>query len=167
MTHRLETRLESASPRCRNHGYPGIEGGASRVAACRHRYDPETDGLLVGSRTGFLASSATTISPEPASAFAAAQEVGWPAMGAAELGRGRNVPHSLGRTGSAGGGFGGFPPAGGLGGKLGSEDRPVGGLPSSGAPRVAESRTRYAPPEVRPGGPGRVGKNSPKRWLPC
>ena len=64
-THRLETRLESASHGCRNYRYPTVEGRPSRVAACLPRYDPGTDGLLAGSRTGFGASPATTISPEP------------------------------------------------------------------------------------------------------
>src|ERR1039458_9296741 len=107
-THRLETRLESASHRCRNHRYPTDEGRPSRVAACLHWYHPGANGLFARSATGFGASSATTIPPEPAGAFAAPQEVGGTATGVAELGGGRSVPRSVGRTGAAGGGGGGF-----------------------------------------------------------
>lgn len=165
-THRLETRLESASHRWRNHRYPTVEGRPSRVAACLHWYHPGTNGLFAGSGTGFRASPAATISREPAGAFAAPQEVGWTATGVAELGGGRIVPRSVGRTGAAGGGAGGFPSAGGVGGKIGAENRPFGGVPPFGTARVAESCARYAPPEVRPSGPGGVEKNSPKCWQP-
>jgi hypothetical protein len=165
-THRLETRLESASHRCRNHRYPRVEGRPSRVATCLHWYHPGTNGLFAGSGAGFGASAATTIPPEPAGACAAPQEVGWTATGVAELGGGRSLPRSVGRTGAAGGGAGGFPSAGGTGGKTGAENRPLGGVPSFGAPQLAESCARYAPPEVRSGGPGGVEKNSPKRWQP-
>ena len=165
-THRLGTRLESASHDCRNHRYSTVEGRPSRVAARCHRYEPGTNGLLAGSGTGFGASPATTFSPEPSGAFAPPQEVGWTATGVAELGGGRSLPRPVGRTSSTGRGAGGFPPAGGVGGKIGSENRPLGGVPPFGTPRLAESRARYAPPEMRSGSPGGVEKNSPKCWQP-
>src|ERR1035438_2376990 len=139
-THRLETRLEGAGHGCRNHRYPAAKGRPSRTAARRHRYDPGTDGLVAGSRTGFGASPATTISPEPSGAFAAPPELGWAATGAAELGGGRSLPRPVGRTGAAGGSFGGFPSAGSVGGKMGSENRSLGGVPSFGTARVEESQ---------------------------
>jgi len=165
-TYRLETRLESASNRCQNRRYPAAEGRPSRVAARLHRYHPGTDGLPVGSRTGLGAPPATTISPEPANAFAAPQAMGRTATGVAELGRGRSVPGSVGRTGPAGGSPGRFTSAGGTGRKAGPENRPLGGVPSLGAARMAESGPRYAAPEERSRHPGGVEKNSPKRWQP-
>src|SRR5580700_2508050 len=107
--HRLETRLKSASRGCRNHRYPTVEGRPSRVAACLHWHHPGTNGLFAGSGTGFGASPATTISPEPASAFAAPQKVGRTATVVAELGGGRSIPRPVGRTGPTSGGAGGFP----------------------------------------------------------
>jgi hypothetical protein len=123
-TYRLETRLESASNHCQHRRYPAAEGRPSRVAGRLHRYHPGTDGLSVGSRTGLGAPPATTISPEPANAFAAPQAMGRTATGVAELGRGRSVPGSVGRTGPAGGSPGRFTSAGGTGRKAGPENRP-------------------------------------------
>ena len=166
-TYRLETRLGSASNRCQNHRYPAVEGRPSCIAARLHRHHPGTDGLTAGSRTGLGAPPATTISPEPADPFAAPKEMGRTASGVAELGRGRSVPGSVARTGSAGGSPRRFTSPGGAGGKAGPENRPLSGVPSLGAARMAESGARYAAPEKRSRGPGGVEKNSPKRWQPC
>jgi hypothetical protein len=166
-TYRLETRLESASHRCRSHRYPAIESPPSRVAARLHWHHYGTDGLAAGSWTGLSASPATTISPEPPGTFAAPQEMGWTAPHLAERGRGRSVSGSVGRTGPAGRSSGRFSSAGGAGGEVGPENCPLGSVPSLGATRVAKSRARYTPPEKRSGGPGGVEKNSPKRWQPC
>ncbi len=166
-TNRLETRLESASHGCRKPRYSAVESRPSRVAAGPHWHHPGTDGLLAGRGTGVGASPAATISPQPADALTAPQEMGRTETGVAELGRGRGVPDSVGRTSSAGGRSGGFSAAVGAGGKVGPQDRSVGRVPSLGAARVAKSRARYAAPEKRSGGPGGVEKNSPKRWQPC
>jgi hypothetical protein len=165
-THRLETRFESASHRCRNHRYPTVEGRPSRVAACLHWYHSGTNGLFAWSGTGFGASAATTISPDPAGACAAPQEVGWTATGVAELGGGRSLPRSVGRTGAAGGGAGGFPSAGGVGGKIGPENRPLGDVPPFGTARVAESCPDTRHPKCDPGAQAEWKKNSPKCWQP-
>ena len=75
-THRLETRLESASNRCQNQRHPAVESRPGCVAACFHRYHPGTGGLTAGSRTGLGTPPAATTSPESADTFAAPQETG-------------------------------------------------------------------------------------------
>src|SRR5208283_1575944 len=150
-THRLETRLESAKHCCQNHRYRAVEGCPSRAAARLRGDHSGTDGLPAGSRTGLSASPTTTISPDPPGAITPPQALGWTATGATEWGGGRGVLGSVGRDSTASGGSGGFPAAGGLGRKTGSENRPLGGVPSFGTARVAKSCARYAASQERSG----------------
>ena len=111
-TYRLESRLESASNSCQDPQSPVAEGRPSRVAARFYRYYWNR-GPHCSESAGLGAPPATTISPEPADAFAAPKEMGQTATGVAEVGRGRSLPGSVGRTSWAGGSPGCFTSPGG------------------------------------------------------
>jgi hypothetical protein len=161
-TFRFESRLESTNGNPPNHRDPAFEGGPGGAVARVGGYDPGTDSLFAGGGTGLGTPVATAVSPKSADGGVPSQEMGGTATGLAEPGRGRGVPCSVGRAGSAGGSPSRFTSPGRAGGKAGPENRPLGGVPSPGAARMAESGPRHAAPEERSRHPGGVEKKLPE-----
>jgi len=94
--------------------------------------------------------------------------LGRSAAGSDDLGRREGVFGALGRTGPHRRPAGGLTLASGVSRKAGPEKRrAVRGISPAGTTRMAEAGSPDSAPEKRPGGPGGMEKNSPKRSQAC
>ena len=92
--------------------------------------------------------------------------MGWAAQVFAQRRARSGVSCSVGRAGQGGGVVGALADPSGLGATVRPTGSRLGGVAAIGATWVAQSRSRYAPPQERSSGAGGVEKNSPKRWRP-
>ena len=164
-TDRQRAGGESAASRRSRHRHRTIARRPSRAATGSGIGNPRADRCDPRRGPGDGSAIATALSPVGAAASDAAA-VGRAAQGVAEPRARSGVSRSVGRAGQGGGGVGALADPSGLGATPGPPDSRFGGVAALGSTRVAQTRSRYAPPQERSGGAGGVEKNSPKRWLP-
>jgi len=165
-TNRQSTGGESAADRCPHHRYGTTAGGPSGAAPGSGLGHVGANRCHLGRGSSHGRSTAAALAPIGTARRSEASSLGRPTQSPAQYRTRSAVPGPLGRASQAGGCVGAIADSSSLGAALGSAGGRLGGVAAVGAARVAQSGSRYTPPQERSGGAAGVEKNSPKHWLP-